>query len=62
MWACKFVGRSTRFIEFELIPALNLVTTVWGDSIGSIAMQSRYRLAGAMGSSWVEPIAPTGKS
>ncbi|MGK9171064.1 spore coat protein U domain-containing protein [Inquilinus limosus] len=56
MWACQFVGRSTRFIESELIPALNLVTTVWGDSIGSTAMQSHCRLAGAIGSSWVVPI------
>jgi spore coat protein U-like protein len=31
-------------------------TTVWGDGTGSTATPSRCRLAGAIGSSWVEPI------
>lgn len=31
-------------------------TTVWGNGTGSTAIQTRCRLAGAIGSSWVEPI------
>ena len=31
-------------------------TTVWGDGSGSTAVQTRCRLVGAIGSSWVEPI------
>ncbi|OWJ67327.1 Csu type fimbrial protein [Inquilinus limosus] len=31
-------------------------TTIWGDGTGSTAVQTRCRLVGAIGSSWVEPI------
>jgi len=31
-------------------------TTIWGDGSGSTAVQTRCRLVGAIGSSWVEPI------
>jgi spore coat protein U-like protein len=31
-------------------------TTVWGDGTGGTTVQSRCRLLGAIGSSWVEPI------
>jgi spore coat protein U-like protein len=31
-------------------------TTIWGNGTGSTATQRRCRLAGAIGSSWVEPI------